>query len=84
MSQVAVRKVRDLDETARAWLTRLFGEAVADDTEVRVELLPPASPSAELRRVMDGMTESLRRVPDDEMEAALDEAMKAARPRYQR
>jgi hypothetical protein len=89
MSNIAVRKVRDLDEPARQWITHLFGRNLGDDEEITITLFPPHSaPSAAVRkqaaarldRILDNAAQNLQGVPEQEFEAAVEEATQQVRP----
>lgn len=89
---IVVRKAKDLDPSARAWLVSLFGRELRDDEEITV-----AIPDATERAVLDDRAQARRRllesletlaerfkdVPDDEIEVILDEAMRSVRPTYE-
>ena len=94
MTRTAVRKLRDLDPAAKAWLSGVFGtdaRELDDDSEVRVEVrsgsgavIPPPEAAVALAGIMARMEARLRQLPDAEVEDALDEAMAAARPSFRR
>lgn len=88
MASVEVRKVKDLDDAARTWLSRLFGRPVADDENVAVLLLPDqaGSTATDRRETAARMEELFRsidsrtaRVPADEIDEAVDEAFQQIR-----
>lgn len=91
LSNVVVRKAKDLDRSVRIWVCSLFGRELADDEQVSVALPNAgeqvAADRAQARRQllesMDRLGERFQGVPDDQLDAALDEAMKAARPSYE-
>ncbi len=89
---VVVRKAKDLKSEVRVWVCSLFGRELADDEEVAVALPDAATGQvkgdrAQARRAllasMEHLGERFRNVADDDMEAALDEAMKAVRPSFE-
>jgi hypothetical protein len=94
MTLSAVRKLRDLDPVAKAWLSDVFGANAGqfdDDSEVRVEVrsgagavVPPPDAAVALAGIMARMETRLRQLPDADVEDALDEAMAAARPSFRR
>jgi hypothetical protein len=88
MLNVAVRKVRDLDEPARQWITHLFGRALGEDEEITITVFPPhLAPSeavrqqaaARLDRLLDKAAQNLQSVPQQEFEAAVEEATQQVR-----
>jgi hypothetical protein len=91
MDNVVVRKVKDLDNEVRVWVCSLFGRELRDDEEVAVALPDAAGQvngdRAQARRKllssMEQLSERFKDVPDDEMEAVLDEAMKSVRPSFE-
>lgn len=91
LGNVVVRKAKDLDKSVRIWVCSLFGRELADDEQVSVAL-PNASGQVvadcaqarrQLLQSMDRLAERFQDVPDDQLDGALDEAMKAARPSYE-
>ena len=89
MSLAAVKRVGELKAPEKAWLVSMLGADVSDDAEVQITLRQPGMPaipgvqaSAALVEIMGRMEAKLYGVPDNEMEAALDEAMSAVRPQY--
>lgn len=89
---IVVRKAKDLDPSARAWVVSLFGRELRDDEEITVAIPDTAEQRvlgdrAQARRrllaSMEQLADKFKDVPDDEMEAILDEAMKAVRPSYE-
>ena len=88
MSDVQIQKASDLTVDARAWLQGLFGRDLDDEERVSIRILPAEQDQAKRReafgrltKVMDRMAEKMKDVPEDEFEAALDEAMDHVRPR---
>lgn len=90
---IAVRHARDLESPAREWLQRLFGRPLRDDEDVTIVLSAPhaAPPAVERRaafqrmeKILDRAAENMRDLPNDEFEAAADEAMRHVRPTYER
>jgi hypothetical protein len=88
MSNVAVRRFRDLDESARQWVARLFGRDLGEDEEITISVFPPhRGPAAAVRqqaaarldRVLDKAAENMEAVSDQEFEAAVDEALQQVR-----
>jgi hypothetical protein len=89
MSNVAVRRVRDLDEPARQWITHLFGRDLGEDEEITITVFPPhPAPTAAVRqqaaarldRILDKAAQNMQSVPDREFEAAVEEALQQVRP----
>lgn len=92
MSSVIVRKIGELDATGRAWIASLFGNDLPEEQEVTVALGPririPSPKDREAARnrlelLLKEMHAQVKDVPPDEMEAVLDDAMKAVRPSYE-
>lgn len=92
IAPIAVRHARDLDDPAREWLQGIFGRPLRDDENITIVLSAPhtAASGAERRaafrqieQVLDRAAENMRQVADEEFEAAADEAMKKARPKYE-
>lgn len=90
---IVVRRARDLDPAARAWVASLFGHDIPDDQEISVALgALKHVPTAEERRAANERLDQLlaeihqrvKDVPEEEMEEALDEAMQHVRPSYRR
>lgn len=88
MSNIAVRRVRDLDEPARQWIARLFGRDLDEDEEITISVFPPhPGPTAAVReqaaarldRILDKAAQNLEAVSDREFEAAVEEAQQQAR-----
>jgi hypothetical protein len=88
MSNVAVRKVRDLDEPARQWIAGLFGRELGEDEEVTISVFPPhPGPTAAVRQqaaarldhILDKAAQNMEAVSDEEFEAAVEEALQQAR-----
>lgn len=93
MDKVAIRSVHELDPLAKAWLQTLVGRELRDDerVSVRVFTVRPAPPpaarqaaGARLDQLLDKMAANMKDIPEEEFEAAVDEAMKAVRPSYER
>ncbi len=93
MEKVAIRSVNELDSSAKAWLQKLVGRELREDERVSVRVFtvrptpPPAARQAagdRLDRLLDKMAANMKDISEQEFEAAVDEAMQAARPTYQR
>ena len=89
MSLATVKKVGELKAPEKAWLMGLLGADVSDDLEVQITLRKPGAPaipgpqaSAALLDIMSRMEAKLAGDSGEEMEASLDEAMSAVRPKY--
>lgn len=89
--QVVVRLVKDLDLSVRVWISSLFGRELADDEQVAVGLpdlgsepivVDGAQARRQLLESLDRLSGQFQGTPDDQLEAALDRALKAARPAY--
>ena len=88
MSNIAVRKVRDLDEPARQWIARLFGRELGEDEEITISVFPPhpgptaaarQQAAARLDRILDKAAQNMEAVSDQEFEAAVEEALQQVR-----
>ncbi len=88
MKNIVVSKVKDMDQAVRAWAGKLFGRVLGDDEEITIMAFPPqAAPSgaaareahARMDAVLDRAAANLERVPPEEFEAAVDEAMEHVR-----
>ena len=93
MEKTAAIKVKDLPPEARNWLQSIFHIDLTEKAEFTVMLRPPIrvpSPeqrqaaAKELNTLLDKMSENMKDVSEEEFEAALDEALKAVRPTYER
>lgn len=93
MTLTAVQKLGDLDPAARAWVARLLGsdaDRFAEDAELHLELrsqsskIAPHEAAPAIAAIMARMESRLRSVPVDDLEDALDEAMRSVRPTFQR
>ena len=87
MSDVEIQKASDLASDARAWLQGLFGRDLDDDERVSIRILPAEQDQAKRReafgrltKVMDRMAEKAKDIPEEELEALIDEAMDHVRP----
>jgi hypothetical protein len=88
MGDVAIHKAKELPSDARRAVERVLGRALEPDEEVSIMAFSPhVAPSGEARQVLarqleDRITrtaESVRGVPDDEQEAAINEALNHVR-----
>ncbi|MBX3413236.1 MAG: hypothetical protein KF708_11150 [Pirellulales bacterium] len=79
-----VCKAKDLNPDARAWIASMVGRELRDEDEVTVTVPNPShhqlgDERAQARRrllaSMEQLSERFKDVPDDEMDAVLDEAM---------
>lgn len=87
MSDVQIQKASDLTVDARAWLQGLFGRDLDDEERVSIRILPAEKDQAKRReafsrlaKVMDRMAEKAKDIPEEELEALIDEAMDHVRP----
>ncbi|MCH8048159.1 MAG: hypothetical protein IID44_31075 [Planctomycetes bacterium] len=87
MSDVQIQKASDLTVDARAWLQGLFGRDLDDEERVSIRILPAEQDQAKRReafgrltKVMDRMAEKAKDIPEEELEALIDEAMDHVRP----
>ena len=90
MQDVLTREVRDLGADARSILETMLGRKLAEEEQVTVMAFPPRpAPPEDERRIaaqrlsetLDAMAERARDIPEDELEALIDEAMEHLRPR---
>jgi hypothetical protein len=90
MQNVAVRKMKDLDENARHWVQNVFGQQLREDDQITLLVFPPhpAPPPSvrqeaamRLEKLMDTAAAKAKDIPSDEFEAAVDEAMDHVRRR---
>ena len=42
MRNVAIRRVKDLDEQARGWIASLFGRELQEEEEITISVFPPS------------------------------------------
>ena len=90
MQTISVRRANELGNAARNAVESLLGRKVADEEHVTVMAFPaqPATAEPDRKRAvqdliedLDSLAASARHVPDDEMEALLDEATRHVRQR---
>ena len=90
MSNVVVCKVKDMGVQTREWVARMFGRELAEEEQVTVMVFSAErAPSPierqaaweRIKKVLDLAGENMRDVPEEEVEAAIDEAMAHVRPR---
>ena len=88
MGDVAIHKANELPSDARRAVERVLGRVLEPDEEVSIMAFSPhAAPTGEVRQKLarqleDRITrtaESVRHVPDDEQEAAIDDALNHVR-----
>lgn len=93
MSIGAIRNVPELEPAAKEWVQKLVGRPLRDDEQVSVRVFsvrPPGTPperqaaAAKLDQLLDRMAQNMKDASDEEFDNALDEAMKAVRPTYER
>lgn len=92
LGNVVVRQAKDLDQSVRIWVASLFGRELGDDEQVAVglpdaEIAQVAGDRAQARRQllesMEQLSSQFKGVPDEQLDVALDRAMKAVRPSYE-
>jgi hypothetical protein len=90
MENVSINLDRDLPALARSAVENLLGRSLRDDEEVSIMALDPhPAPSGEARRAsadrlrgaLDLLAHKAQHVANDEVDAAVDEAMNHIRPR---
>jgi len=88
MGNIAIHKANELPSDARRVVERVLGRVLEPDEEVSIMAFSPHdAPTGEARQKLarqleDRITrtaESVRHVPDDEQEAAIDEALNHVR-----
>jgi hypothetical protein len=88
MGNIAIHKANELPADVRRVVERLLGRALEPDEEVSIMAFSPHdAPSGEARQALARQleeritrtAESVRDVPDDEQEAAINEALKHVR-----
>ena len=90
MGNIAIQKANELPSDARRVVERVLGRVLEPDEEVSIMAFSPhAAPSGEARQELARQledrvartAESVRDVPDDEQEAAINEALDHVRPK---
>jgi len=90
MDNLAVRRAGELESPVRQWLQHTFGRALSDDEHVSILLSPPrAAPAGGARQAaaerlfqtLDRMDAKTKGVPPEELDDAVDEAMRHVRRR---
>ncbi len=86
MEKTATVRAKDLDPAAKRWLGVVLDVPVSDADELTVTLHRPSEDADRRARarerllaVMHGIGERVKDVPDDEVNAAIDEAMQFVR-----
>ncbi len=88
MAEITIRNVRDLGEDARRTLEALLGRRLAEEEQVSVTALAARpSPTGDSRRLagerlhknLREMSERAKKVPQDELESLIDEAVNDVR-----
>ena len=90
MQTISTRRASQLGDAARSVLESLLGRTVNDEEHITVMAHPPQPPLTEddrrkaaqaLARNLDSLASRARHIPEQEMEALIDEAMEHVRPR---
>ena len=90
MQNISIQNARDLGHDARAVVESLLGRKLSEEEQVAVMAFSvhPAPPGEERRiaaqrlgETLQDMAESAQRIPGDEMETLIDEAMEQVRQR---
>jgi hypothetical protein len=91
MQTISVRRANELGNAARSAVESLLGRKVADEEQVTV-MAYPAPPAEDepgrkaavrdLINDLDSMAASASHIPDEEMDALIDEAIRHARHRW--
>jgi hypothetical protein len=88
MQTISVRRANELGDEARSAIESLLGRKVSDEEHVTVMAYPapPAEGEADRKAAvrdliedLDGMAASASHIPDEEMDALIDEAIRHAR-----
>lgn len=88
MQNISIQKAGDLPHAVRSAVEQLLGRPIAPDEEISVAALPAqhippsegrAGVARRLEAFLDRRAEKVSDVPDDEIDAAIDEAVKHAR-----
>ena len=88
MGNIAIHKANDLPSDARRAVEQVLGRVLEPDEEVRIMAIPPhPAPTGEARQHLARQleeriartAESVHGVPEDEQEAAIDEAVNHVR-----
>ena len=88
MGNIAIHKANELPSDARRMVERVLGRVLEPDEEVSIMAFSPHdAPTGEARQklarqLQDRITrtaESVRHIPDDEQEAAIDDALNHVR-----
>ncbi|MDP2996915.1 MAG: hypothetical protein Q8N47_05455 [Bryobacterales bacterium] len=90
MRTISTRRAGQLGDAARNVLESLLGRTVGDEEHITVMAHPPQPPLTEddrrtaaqaLAQNLDTLASRARHIPEQEMEALIDEAMEHVRPR---
>jgi hypothetical protein len=79
MHNIAIRKVRDLGADARQLFQLLLGRTLHEEEEVAVLVRQPHG--ERLLQILDHMAQKAAHVPEQELDALIDEALNHARQR---
>jgi hypothetical protein len=91
MPNVLIHKASELKAQTRVVLEAELGRSLQDDEEVSIMAFSPrAAPTGEARREaarklqehFNRIDQKLKEAPEEEVEAALNEALRSVRPRY--
>lgn len=91
MNLAPFRAAAELTREERALVEKLVGRPLGDDEVINVRTFRArAAPTGqrkreaarELKRQLDALAERVRNVPPEDVDAALDEALKHVRPTY--
>jgi len=90
MQTISTRRASQLGDAARSVLESLLGRTVNDEEHITVMAHPPQPPLTEddrrkaaqaLAQNLDSLASRARHIPEQDMEALIDEAMEHVRPR---
>lgn len=86
MEQQATCIMRDIAPPAQAWLRDVFGQDLPAEQQIVVTLVSEPAKGADaawstIRRILDRANANSQSIPQEQFDAAVDEAMQNVRPR---
>ena len=90
MQTISTRRAGELGDAARSVLESLLGRTVDDQEHITVMAYPPQPPVTDddrgkaahaLAQSLDSLASCAHHIPEQEMDALIDEAMEHVRPR---
>jgi predicted component of type VI protein secretion system len=88
VQNVSIQRASDLPPAMRSAVEQLLGRPVAPDEEISVIAMPPqpvpplesrAAVARDLEALLNRRADKVERVPEEEIDAAIDEALHAVR-----